>query len=96
MAVVAIQATPPTSIQGRGPRVPLAIDMPCMPSSHDILRAQPFGLSDEDIAWVDAQRAQLSGAQRLAQLFNVMLLPHDAQHLALLRRLQPGAITQFS
>lgn len=67
-----------------------------MPSPHDILRAQPFGLSDEDIAWVEAQLAHLSGAHRLAQLFNVMLIPDDEQHLALLKRLQPGAITQFT
>lgn len=67
-----------------------------MPLSHDILRAQPFGLGDADIAWVDAQMGQLTGAQRLAQLFNVMLVPGDERHLALLRRLQPGAITQFT
>jgi beta-N-acetylhexosaminidase len=67
-----------------------------MPFSLDILRAQPFGLADEDMAWVDEQLALLSGAQRLAQLFNVMLLPDDEQHLALLRRLRPGAITQFT
>jgi beta-N-acetylhexosaminidase len=67
-----------------------------MPLSHDLLRSQPFGLSDSDIAWVDAQMAQLTGPQRLAQLFNVMLVPDDAQQLALLRRLQPGAITQFT
>lgn len=67
-----------------------------MHSSHDILRAKPFELSDEDVAWVDAQRARLTGAQRLAQLFNVMLVPDDAKHLAMLRRLQPGAITQFT
>ena len=67
-----------------------------MPFSHDILRAAPFGLGDEDIAWVDAKKARLAGPQRLAQLFNVMLMPGDAQHLALLRRLQPGAITQFT
>lgn len=67
-----------------------------MPSAHDILRALPFDLSDDDIAWVEAQKAQLAGARRLAQLFNVMLLPDDAQHLAVLRRLQPGAVTQFT
>jgi beta-N-acetylhexosaminidase len=67
-----------------------------MHSAHDILRAQPFNLSDDDIAWVDARKAQLGGASRLAQLFNVMLLPGDARHLAVLRRLQPGAITQFT
>jgi beta-N-acetylhexosaminidase len=67
-----------------------------MPFPSDILRAEPFCLGDEDTAWVDVQLAQLTGAQRLAQLFNVMLMPDDAQHLALLRRLQPGAITQFT
>jgi beta-N-acetylhexosaminidase len=67
-----------------------------MPSTPDILRAKPFNLSDADIAWVQAQKAQLSGERRLAQLFNVMLVPHDAQHLAVLKRLQPGAITQFT
>lgn len=67
-----------------------------MPSSHDILRAQPFGLGDGDIAWVDEQLARLTGSSRLAQLFNVMLMPDDVQHLALLKRLQPGAITQFT
>jgi len=61
-----------------------------MPTSHDILRASPFHLTDDDIAWVDAQLAQLGGAQRLAQLFNVMLMPEDAHHLAVLRRLQPA------
>ena len=67
-----------------------------MPSSHDILRVQPFCLGDEDMAWVTAQFAQLGGVQRLAQLFNVMLVPDDARHLELMRQLQPGAITQFT
>ena len=67
-----------------------------MLSTQDILRAPPFDLSDEDIAWVEAQKAHLTGARRLAQLFNVMLVPDDEQHLAGLRRLQPGAITQFT
>lgn len=67
-----------------------------MPSTHDILRAKPFDLSDEDIGWVEAQKAGLTGARRLAQLFNVMLIPDNAPHLAALRRLQPGAITQFT
>lgn len=67
-----------------------------MPSSTDILRAPPFDLDDEDIAWVHEQLTHLADNQRLAQLFNVMLVPDDAQHLALLRRLQPGAITQFT
>lgn len=53
-------------------------------------------MSDEDIGWVDAQKAELSGARRLAQLFNIMLVPDDEQHLAVLKRLQPGAITQFT
>ena len=67
-----------------------------MPFSHDILRVQPFNLADEDVAWVNDQLVRLHGAQRLAQLFNVMLIPDDADHLAMLRRLQPGAITQFT
>jgi beta-N-acetylhexosaminidase len=62
----------------------------------DILRAQPFDLSDADIAWVQAQKAALRGPRRLAQLFNVMLDPAGHAQLEVLRRLQPGAITQFT
>jgi hypothetical protein len=53
-----------------------------MPSTHAILRAKPFNLTDADIAWVETQKAQLSGERRLAQLFNVMLVPQDAYQLA--------------
>jgi beta-N-acetylhexosaminidase len=67
-----------------------------MANSTDILRAPPFGLSDEDIAWVQARKAALKGARRLAQLFNVMLRPDDEQQRGVLHRLQPGAITQFT
>lgn len=48
------------------------------------------------MAWVEARKAELSGPSRLAQLFNVMLVPSDAKQLAVLKRLQPGAITQFT
>lgn len=67
-----------------------------MPASHDILKSPPFELSDDDITWVVAQKTALKGARRLAQLFNVMLQPDDERHLEVLRRLQPGAITQFT
>jgi beta-N-acetylhexosaminidase len=67
-----------------------------MANSTDILRAPPFGLRDEDIAWVQARKAALKGARRLAQLFNVMLRPDDETQREVLHRLQPGAITQFT
>ena len=62
----------------------------------DILRTAPFKLDDEAMAWVAQCKAALTGERRLAQLFNVMLQPGDEAHLATLRRLQPGAITQFT
>lgn len=65
------------------------------PTADAFLRAAPFHLDDEDVAWVVHTRQQLAGEHRLAQLFNVMLQPDDASHLATLCRLQPGAITQF-
>jgi beta-N-acetylhexosaminidase len=67
-----------------------------MANSKEILRARPFDLSDGDIAWVQAQKVSLSGPRRLAQLFNVMLRPDDENQGEVLRRLQPGAITQFT
>jgi beta-N-acetylhexosaminidase len=67
-----------------------------MANSIEILQALPFGLSDEDIAWVHAQKARLNGSRRLAQLFNVMLRPEDEKQRAVLCTLQPGAITQFT
>ncbi|MFM2058153.1 MAG: hypothetical protein RLY71_2538 [Pseudomonadota bacterium] len=67
-----------------------------MPATHEILKAKPFNLCDDDIAWVEAHKAALKGTRRLAQLFNVMLQPGDERHVEVLRRLQPGAITQFT
>jgi beta-N-acetylhexosaminidase len=75
-----------------------------MASLKDSLRAPPFGLNEEDIAWVFAAKDSLqasatdpfSGLRRLAQLFNVMLRPDDEKQLEVLRRLQPGGITQFT
>jgi beta-N-acetylhexosaminidase len=60
------------------------------------LRASPFELDDEAVAWVAQCKASLTGERRLAQLFNVLLMPGDKAHLATLQRLQPGAITQFT
>jgi len=68
---------------------------PAPPTADALLRAAPFFLDDDGVAWVVRTLQQLRGERRLAQLFNVMLQPDDAQHLATLRRLQPGAITQF-
>ncbi|MFM2058726.1 MAG: hypothetical protein RLY71_3111 [Pseudomonadota bacterium] len=65
-------------------------------SPDDLLRAAPFHLDDDALAWVARCRAGLGGEQRLAQLFNVMVKADDAAHLDMLRRLQPGAITQFT
>jgi beta-N-acetylhexosaminidase len=62
----------------------------------DLLRAAPFELNDADLDWVRACKASLSGPRRLAQLFNVMLNPDDAEQREALCRLQPGAITQFT
>ena len=66
-----------------------------IPSS-EILRAAPFFLDDDALGWVAHCKALLTGERRLAQLFNVLLKPDDGSHLAMLRRLQPGAITQFT
>jgi beta-N-acetylhexosaminidase len=64
--------------------------------TQEALRAAPFHLDDIALAWVSECKASLKGAARLAQLFNVMLKPDDAGHVAMLRRMQPGAITQFT
>jgi beta-N-acetylhexosaminidase len=64
--------------------------------SGEILRAAPFHLDADALAWVLRCKASLKGERRLAQLFNVMLRPDDAAQLATLRRLEPGAITQFT
>ncbi|MDT7838575.1 glycoside hydrolase family 3 protein [Aquabacterium sp. OR-4] len=60
------------------------------------LQASPFHLGEDDIAWVLRIKQRLAGPQRLAQLFNVMLDTAADASLATLRRLQPGAITQFT
>lgn len=66
-----------------------------MNTQTEALRLAPFHLDDAALDWVYATRARLGLRQRLAQLFNVMLVPMDAAGLARLAGEQPGAVTQF-
>lgn len=58
-------------------------------------RAAPFNLSDSQIDWVKSTYATLNLEQKIGQLFNLMIRENSEQQQALVKTIQPGAITKF-
>jgi beta-N-acetylhexosaminidase len=61
----------------------------------EAIQKPPFALSAEDAAWVVNTLGALPQRRKLAQLFNLMLVPQDAAAVDRLAAEQPGAVTQF-
>ena len=59
------------------------------------LRAAPFSLDDEAVAWVESTLAGLTPEERIGQLFVLISRGDPSEALAELKRLQPGGITRF-
>jgi beta-N-acetylhexosaminidase len=62
---------------------------------HDALRRHPFGLSSDGLDWVYRTFDGLSPRQKLAQLFNVLLVTTSPDYLRRLAHFQPGAVTHM-
>ena len=63
----------------------------------NLLREQPFSLSEEDIAWVGQSAAALAGdvESMIAQLFVIGLHGPAGPWAAEIERLRPGGVTRF-
>ena len=59
------------------------------------LRAAPFNLDDEAVAWVESTLEGLTPEERIGQLFVLISRGEPNEALAQLERLQPGGITRF-
>ncbi|KVD46812.1 glycoside hydrolase family 3 [Burkholderia sp. ABCPW 11] len=61
----------------------------------ELLRKSPFNLGDVEIEWVRKTFAQLTRAERISQLFILLLLGTREEDFDLVRRLKPGGVTRF-
>ncbi len=59
------------------------------------LRAPPFNLDDDGVAWVARTLAALSPDERIGQLFTLRSHGFDPAEAAMLRDFAPGGITRF-
>lgn len=66
-----------------------------MKNLREALRDAPFRLDEAQVSWVYSTLERMPLRKRLAQLFNVMLVPQTPEELNALIAAQPGAVTQF-
>jgi len=55
----------------------------------------PFNLGPDGLAWIEDRMAHLTGRQKIAQVFNVLLWGSDQAAVDMVRELQPGSVGRF-
>ncbi|AEF55209.1 glycoside hydrolase family 3 protein [Marinomonas posidonica] len=62
---------------------------------YEDLKKAPFNLESNQVEWVKKTFEGLSLEQKVGQLFNLMIRENSDAELALVKSIQPGAITKF-
>ncbi|BCE01281.1 glycoside hydrolase family 3 protein [Marinicellulosiphila megalodicopiae] len=55
----------------------------------------PFYLDEQAIKWVKDTYKNFTTEQKIGQLFNLMVMQNSPDELAMIKKIQPGAITKF-